>query len=297
MTVPVGGRLPNLAYIGPDKAGSSWLHTMLDHHPQVYVTEAKDLYFFDRFYHRGRDWYARQFGGALEHHRYIGEVCPDYLACPKAPARMQEVIPRARLVVTLRDPAGRAFSSYLYMRKHGEGPSTFREALHSFPDLLDHGRYGTQLARYAAHFPRDQIFVGLFDDLRDDPQAFFDGLTDWLGLDRLVLSEEDRQAQLSASRARVPLLAWLVRYAANWVRVHDGARAVGRVKRSPLVHRVLYTPMGEKTPSMEPQDRDWVREQLLNEVLIVERDWGLPLRERWGWAGDRESTGERERGA
>ena len=88
-----------------------------------------------------------------------------------------------------------------------------------------------------------------------------------------------------------------MRYAANWVRVHDGARAVGRVKRSPLVHRVLYTPMGEKTPSMEPQDRDWVREQLLNEVLIVERDWGLPLRERWGWAGDRESTGERERGA
>ena len=54
MTVPVGGRLPNLAYIGPDKAGSSWLHTMLDHHPQVYVTEAKDLYFFDRFYHRGQ---------------------------------------------------------------------------------------------------------------------------------------------------------------------------------------------------------------------------------------------------
>ena len=136
----------SLAYIGPDKAGSSWLHTMLDHHPQIYVTEAKDLYFFDRFYHRGQDWYARQFGGALEHHRYIGEVCPDYLACPKAPARMQEVIPQARLVVTLRDPASRAFSSYLYMRKHGEGPPTFREALHSFPALLDHGRYGTQLA-------------------------------------------------------------------------------------------------------------------------------------------------------
>jgi hypothetical protein len=55
--------------------------------------------------------------------------------------------------------------------------------------------------------------------------------------------------------------------------------------------------MGEATPSMEPQDRDWVREQLLNEVLIVERDWGLRLRDRWGWAGDGKSTREMERGA
>ena len=122
-------------------------------------------------------------------------------------------------------------------------------------------------------------------------------MTDLLGVDRLALSEEDRQAQLPASRARVPLARLARALAADWVREHDGARAVGRVKRSPLVQRVLYTPMGAKTPSMEPQDRDWVREQLLNEVLIVERDWGLPLRERWGWAGDRESTGERERGA
>ena len=53
MTATPAGRLPNIVYIGPDKAGSSWLHTMLDHHRQVYVTEAKDLYFFDRFYDGG----------------------------------------------------------------------------------------------------------------------------------------------------------------------------------------------------------------------------------------------------
>ena len=46
-------RLPNFIYIGPDKAGSSWLHEMLIGHPEVYLTPAKDLYFFDRYYDRG----------------------------------------------------------------------------------------------------------------------------------------------------------------------------------------------------------------------------------------------------
>ena len=45
--------LPNLVYIGPDKAGSTWLFHLLTHHEDVFVTPAKDLYFFDRFFDNG----------------------------------------------------------------------------------------------------------------------------------------------------------------------------------------------------------------------------------------------------
>ena len=54
-------RLPNFIYIGPDKAGSSWLHDVLIEHPQVFMTPAKDLYFFDRYFDKGTDWYAAHF--------------------------------------------------------------------------------------------------------------------------------------------------------------------------------------------------------------------------------------------
>ena len=37
----------------------------------------------------------------------------------------------SRMMVTLRDPADRAFSSYLYMLKQGQQPGTFLEALES----------------------------------------------------------------------------------------------------------------------------------------------------------------------
>lgn len=280
------GRLPNFVYIGPDKAGSSWLHEALSHHPQILLSEAKDLYFFDRFYSRGPQWYANQFRGSEPQHLVVGEVCPDYLASPEAPVRMHDVIPEAKLVATLRDPATRAFSSYLYMRKHGEGPNTFREALSSFPDLLEHGRYGTQLKRFREFYSEDALFVGLFDDLGTDPQGFIDGLTDWLGLNRNPLPERDLEARLPASRARVPLLAWLVRRSADFVRSHDGAKTVGRIKRSRLVHSLLYEPLGEDAPVLSDEDRDLVRAALLDEVVEAEKICGLPLRERWGWPVD-----------
>ena len=54
--------LPNLVYIGPDKAGSTWLFGLLNRHPDVFMTPAKDLYFFDRYYDKGIEWYAKQTG-------------------------------------------------------------------------------------------------------------------------------------------------------------------------------------------------------------------------------------------
>ena len=76
-------RLPNFLYVGPDKAGSSWLHEVLLKHPDVYLTPAKDLYFFDRYYDRGSSWYAAQFRDARQE-KIVGEVCQDYLFHPEA---------------------------------------------------------------------------------------------------------------------------------------------------------------------------------------------------------------------
>ena len=275
-------RLPNFLYIGPDKAGSSWLHETLLKHPDVYLTPAKDLYFFDRYYDRGTAWYAAQFRDAREE-RIVGEVCQDYLFHPEAAARIHETLGPTRVMVCLRDPVERAWSSYLYMRKHGIGPDTFAEALRSRPELLEHGRYATGLDRFLALFPRELVHVALFDDLTVDPQAFLDGVTGFLGIDPLPLAPEDRAAKLPAARARSVRLASAARRGADWVREHDGARLVGAVKRSPLVQRALYQPIDRHTVRPSPDDVVTVRTALASEVDALERGFGFRLRESWGW--------------
>lgn len=279
-------RLPNFLYVGPDKAGSSWLHETLLKHPDVHLSPAKDLYFFDRYYDRGLDWYAEQFRGAAGE-EVVGEVCQDYLFHARAAARIRATLgPSVRFMVSLRDPVERAWSSYLYAHKHGLWTEPFGEALDRHPELLGHGRYATGLERFLALYPREQVHVAVFDDLVADPQGFLDAVTDFLGVDPLPLSDKDREARLPAAQARSVRLAHAARRSADWLREHDGARLVGRVKRSAFVHRALYRPLDRASVRPDAADVRAVREALADEVDGLEELVGLDLRAAWGWEAD-----------
>lgn len=277
-------QLANFIHIGPGKSGSTWLHEVLISHPEIYFTEAKDLYFFTRYYDRGLDWYSAQFRAARPEHKIVGEVCPEYLSDEKAAERIRECLgPDIRLMVTLREPASRAFSSYLYLQKHGLAAPTFIQTAQQVPTLLGEGRYATHLRRYVRSFDRKSLYVAMFDDLQSNPQGFLDEVTDWLEVGRHVVTPHQLEARLPASSARWLPLAATAGHAANWVRHHDGARLVGRVKRSRLVHRVLYRPLGDNGPTMSPEDVSYVRERLDQEIAEVEDEFGMVLRKRWGW--------------
>jgi Sulfotransferase domain len=280
----MGDGRANFLHLGPGKSGSTWLHEVLGLHPQVYLADAKDLYFFSRYYDRGDDWYHAQFRGAGSEHTIVGEVSPDYLPCPEAAERIHACLGTdVRLMVTLREPADRAFSAYLYLQKHGLAAPTFRETVKTTPELLDEGRYASQLRQYLRFFPQESICITLFDDLQVDPQAYLDGVTSWLGIARQQLAPELLEAKLPASKARWLPLAAVAKRGAGWVRSHDGAEIVGRIKRSALVRRVLYIPLGADRPVMSAEDVEFVRGELWQEVALVEEDFGIPLRQRWGW--------------
>ena len=276
-------RLPNFVYIGPSKAGSTWLHEVLIQHPQVYLTEAKDLYFFDRYFDRGVDWYAAYFRDARPQHKVVGEVCQEYLSSADAPARMRSVLGAdVRLMVTLRDPVTWAFSAYLYLRKHNVFAGSFREALETRPGMLHHNRYATLLERYLEHYDRSAIHCAVFDDLVQSPQHFIDEVLATLAIDPMPLDEPQFAARLPASRARSKHLAGMVKRGANWARRHRSAALIGRVKRSPLLQRALYVPLRDK-PALPPEDAAYIQERLGADVARLERLVGLDLRTRWGW--------------
>jgi hypothetical protein len=199
-------QLPNFLYIGPDKCGSTWIHRVLSGHPDVFFPVVKDIYFFDKNYHRGRDWYLSFFKNAKTE-KIRGEVSHDYLYSKDAMRRIHRDLPDVRLMVCLREPVERAFSAYLYLIKHGMTRSDFSEAIGRFPHLLEQSQYAKYLGPYLERFGKHKMLIGVFDELQDNPEAFADKMFKFLDIQRIVLSKEMYENCFPASRPRNAALA------------------------------------------------------------------------------------------
>lgn len=186
--------LPNFIVIGAAKAGTTALYWYLSEHPAVFMSPVKETNFFAY----GRDAQGNLlYGDPAVHHfpiqtlaeyqglfaqaggaSAIGEASPIYLECPQAADRIGAAIPSVRIIASLRHPVERAYSDYLMHLRHlGQRLDPARDltaaAPWAAPDSrwMQVSRYHAQIERYYAAFPRSQIHVSLFDDLRRNPLA------------------------------------------------------------------------------------------------------------------------------
>ncbi len=273
--------LPNFLYIGPDKSGSTWMYQMLQQHAECYVPLVKDIYFFDRYYDRGLDWYASFFRDAPADVRAIGELSHDYLFSVDAAARIQRDLPRVKLFTSLRDPVERSFSQYLYMVRSGMTRGPFEEAVRRYPAIIDNSLYYKHLVRYMESFGPSRLAVFLFDELVADPRGFGRRMFDYLGLEADVELDFDRRV-LPASRPRSARMARLAKEGANWTRRLGVPGLVGAVKSS-TVARWLYTPYeADNKPSLSTDMRcrlvEIFRPDLERLETLVELDLGNWMR-------------------
>ncbi|MBI2378476.1 MAG: sulfotransferase [Deltaproteobacteria bacterium] len=213
---------PNVVIIGTMKGGTTSLFGWLSQHPEVLVSSTKEVHFFDHHRPAGKsvDWYRAHFPlfAEVEAVRRLRgravtlEATPSYMFDPRAPAQLFELIPNARLICLLREPAERAYSHYQHSVRKGREPLSFQaaidaEASRTRPSpserVLDHGKkardyayvgrslYAEQLARWLALFPRRQLLAIRSEDLFQDGRAVHDQVVEWLGLDAVRLESPD----------------------------------------------------------------------------------------------------------
>lgn len=141
---------------------------------------------------RDDDWYARLF--PAPHGKLPGEICPGYarLGEPKI-AHVRRLIPDAKIVYLIRNPIDRAwsyatqyFTSPRGKGRHGQIEKVPGAILEAFlqQDLHGHSDYLTTIENWERHFPSKQIMLGFFDELEQDPYAFFVKILDFLEIDR-----------------------------------------------------------------------------------------------------------------
>ena len=178
-------RLPDAIGIGCRRCATSWLHGVLDQHPQI-GKPPNGVHFFSQYRTEGLDWYAEHFQNYLDQ-KVILDFSVSY-TYPKyysdAAKTVHNMLPNAKIFVALRNPTDRAFSDYLRSIRRLEIPKKipFEQAIIDYPLLLERGMYSKLLEPFWDRFPKERRLVLIYDDLISDPKNYLVKLWDFLGV-------------------------------------------------------------------------------------------------------------------
>jgi hypothetical protein len=163
--------------IGAAKAGTTWLAAGLAEHPEVCVSDEKELNYFCtsdvwrkdmRYPERSLQWLQSHFAhcraGQLR-----GEFSPNYLLDPTTPQRLRQHHVDLKMLLSLRNPVDALYSYYYELRRRWKVPTTFEAFLQAYPDAPAMYSYARYLERYLEVFPRTAICVVFYDDIRQQP--------------------------------------------------------------------------------------------------------------------------------
>lgn len=170
--------LPDFLGIGAQKAGTTWLYRNLTHHPEVYIPQEAihyDLHYFDLNFHRSLRFYANKFRAGRD--KVKGENTPAYGVMPVKSIRfVRAVMPDARLILMMRNPIDRAWSHALMglVARTSRSPEEVKEtefyAHFQSKRSLERGDYLSILDGWLSLFPRDQLYIGFFEEIAHRPQ-------------------------------------------------------------------------------------------------------------------------------
>ncbi len=265
--------------IGAQKSGTSWAYTCLYDHPQV-CAPLKEIHFFSRSrFEKGQEWYESHFN-KCEPASVKGEFSTSYLSSPEAPYRIHAAYPNAKLIAILRNPIDRAYSQYRNAIKAGEIPESmsFETFATQEKSVLEQGKYAEQLDRYFSLFPREQLLVLVYEDIKKDPIAFMRRMYDFLGVDPTFVSSMVHDEINIARTPKHVLIDRVMHHTSETLRKSGLDRFVHLVRKSglPDLVRSFNTKQSDKTKHTKTFNRvvftDYFREDVAKLSERIHRD-------------------------
>ena len=292
--------------VGAAKSGTTTLFETLSKHPRIFIPQGKECHYFSctlgKFAGPGPQ-YANNAIRTLEEYRGLfkkaksdqlcGDISPDYLyyyqnAIPKILEEKNAQIP---IIIVLRNPIDRAYSSYLNHVRDGWEKLSFEDALDAEEErraanwawgwfCIAGGLYAEQVKAYMDNFER--VLVLLFEEDIVTGQAT-NKILDFLNLESLTQSLTNVHANRSGypknrllhrMTMRVLMDELIVRKVKNVIKMtplYPGAKRIYRKIREINLKKV----------DMAPQTRQMLKEKFQDDVALLAEYTGLPVREFW----------------
>ncbi len=168
--------LPDFLGLGAPQSGTTWLYENLRCHPEICLSEEKELRYFSlKIFKSLRFSYAAQFKHAGT--RKKGEISPDYAILPRKRIEfIRSIMPEARLLFIMRNPIDRVWSaarrvlSRLPGRKFEELTEEELNTYFRSAHCRQMSDYTTVFAHWLSVFPAEQLHIAVFDEIASRPK-------------------------------------------------------------------------------------------------------------------------------
>ncbi|MEW5726709.1 MAG: sulfotransferase [Pseudomonadota bacterium] len=260
---------PSFMLVGAQKAGTTWLFECLNEHPEVFVPELKEVHFFcppDRCRHsrqaNGMEWYLGLFPDDARY-KAVGEMTTDYMYYGGADD-IHRLNPDMKIVFMLRHPVDRAYSAYWMKRRHSLEVDSFESSLDENAQLFERGCYHRQIMPFVEKFGAANVRVYIYEELTENPAAFFADLCGFLGVNP-AFRPKSLDQRVGETKPLPPLLGFLYYKVASRIINLPPVLPLWRfLRRNTRIKEVLLgtKPAGAKGSSYQPMPPD-IRRRLL----------------------------------
>lgn len=210
--------------VGAQRCGTTGLYRLLEQHPDICMARPmrpEPKFFLRRdAANRGRDDYLALHFSHRTDESVLGEKSTSYIERTDAITNIRTMLPDARLVFVLRDPAMRAYSNWRFSRVNGMEDLDFVDALKAEPartkgwdrerfSVCPHayaarGHYARYLDRWATHFPRENMILATSERLFDNLNVTRD-ILGRIGVDPDVPLQRSGKVNASTPETDAPL--------------------------------------------------------------------------------------------
>jgi Sulfotransferase domain len=187
--------------IGAQKSASTFIHTCVREHPDVYMPEGETSYFESPdFENTPVTEFEKQFD--KHNDKLIGIKRPNYLGIEYIPRRLKETNPETKIIIVLRSPIKRIISAYYHYMKGGYIPvlniekglrkllnNKYKESHKRAEELLEYGLYFKHITNYFNHFDKKNVLILWHNDIVSNKLAEIKKVFDFLQLDNSFVPE------------------------------------------------------------------------------------------------------------
>lgn len=179
--------LPHIDFlgIGAPRCGTTWIAQCLSEHPDICMSKKKEAGILSE---NGKPFtksrFIRNFGHC-EESQIRGSFPVLYFQNEKFLRSIAKHYPNIRLLIILRNPTERAFSQFYAKKNVGKTrKKDFGQVLDD-PNhwIIYESRYRKHLETCLSLFSKEQLFVGIYEDIEKDPVAFMRNIYAFLGVD------------------------------------------------------------------------------------------------------------------